>query len=340
MQVTKHEFGRIGSSVIYVYTMRNGNGMEVSFINYGGRITGIRTPDKDGNVENVVLSYDTPEEYAADKYYFGAICGRVAGRIRGGSFVLDNVRYDVTKNDGEHQMHGGLHNFSTAVWQCEVSCTDEEACAVLSYRSVDGEEGFPGTVDARAVYTLNEKNEFTVRFEGVSDKDTLLDMTSHAYFNLCGDAKRDILGHRLRIDSARYAESDEWMLPTGRLEPAGQSPFNTRGNETIGEQFAKKHPQLEAQGGYNHPFVLESSFSEEIRLQDPVSGRQLIIETDCPAVVVYTANANPPQTRHFAICLEAQAIPDAANRPHFPPIVLRKGERYSATIKHTFGLVH
>ena len=347
MKVIKEKVGNIGKKEIFLFTLQNNNGIKVSFLNYGGRITSMMAPDKFGKFEEIILGYNKISEYLDDTAYLGAICGRVAGRIKNGSFFLDGQKICVTKNDGAHHLHGGIHNFSTSIWEVEVLSTESRAKVRLFYKSEDKEEGYPGEVEVSAYYELDENNKLTITYKGQTTAKTLLNLTNHTYFNLSGMLKNDILNHFLQIDSDHVLELDNEALPTGHLLNVEKTPFDLKYKKCLAHQILQNHKQLLlARNGYNHPFVLSQSFNQEIVLSEEISGRKLVVETDSPCVVVYTSSyfdddflIKDKPAKYLGICLETQGFPDAINHGNFPSIVLDKDESYYAKTTYTVGLV-
>ncbi|WP_050614277.1 aldose epimerase family protein [Bacillus testis] len=344
MSITKVLYGKVNQENIYQYTLANRNGIQVSCINYGCIITRMLIPDRNGVAENIVLGFDDIEDYVErNTPYLGGVAGRVAGRIKNGNFKLEGIDYELAQNDNHHHLHGGPTGFITRVWDAETEETDGEERIVFSRISPDGEEGYPGKVDVKVIYALNEQNQFRIIYEGVSDQTTILNLTNHSYFNLSGDAKSDVGTHFLKIDSDQFLELDHELLPTGRLLDVEGTPFDFREKRRIQDGIKEDNPQLCIAGGYDHPFILNSHFNKEIVLYEPASGRKMRVETDQPAVVVYTANSLTDETvvngqkghKHMAICLETQGYPDAVHHPHFQSIVLTEGNSYKAeTVFH------
>jgi aldose 1-epimerase len=348
MEIKKNIFGVVDNIEINCYIFKNSKGLELSVVNYGGRIIKLITPDKDGKLENIVLGYDKLEDYVNDTKYFGAICGRTSGRIKGGNFKLDGKKYNLNINDTHNNLHGGIKNFSHAIWEAEIIENKDEVGVIFSYTSLDGEEGYPGTVNIKVKYVLNENNELFITYEGISDKNTLLNMTNHSYFNLSGDFKRDVLTHNLKINSDKFCELNKDLTPTGKLLDVDDTPFDLRGNSQLNEHLFQNHEQLDiALRGIDHPFILNENFGEEIVFSEQISGRTLTIETDQKCVIVYTSNNfnndflinDVNGKKHLAVCLETQGFPDAINNPHFPQNNINKGELYSAKTKFSFGLI-
>ncbi|MFX3624774.1 MAG: aldose epimerase family protein [Ectobacillus sp.] len=348
MKVTEKKFTQLDSQTIYEYTFVNDNGIEISCINYGCIITKIVTPDRNGEFQNIVLGFDSLEEYQKYSPYFGAVVGRVAGRIKDAEFELDGVTYNLAKNNNGNHLHGGIKGFSDVVWEAAPIQNEDEVGVEFSYMSLDGEEGYPGNLAVRVKYTLNNRNEFSIAYYGKSDKKTLVNLTNHTYFNLSGDAARDILDHALTLKSNQYLELTEALLPTGEILDVANTPFDFREGRKIKDGAVSEHPQnILAGKGYDHPFLLNENCSGEIVLQDEESGRKLTIETDQNAVVLYTGNQlgdhfsirGTQSQKYLGLCLETQGLPDSIHHPHFPSCVLDKDEEYQSVTKYTFEVV-
>lgn len=347
--IRKEEFGKIDNQVIHSYTLKNVNGMEIKCVEYGCIITDIIVQDKLRNKENVVLGFDTLEEYEKHSPYFGAVCGRVAGRITKGTFQLDRKTYNLAKNNGENHLHGGTQGFDKRVWDSTAKEKDDELSVEFSRVSEHGEEGYPGNVSIKVIYTLTNNNEFTITYEAMTDEDTLLNLTNHTYFNLSGNAKRDILDHRLQLNSFHFVELTEELVPSGDYLTVENTPFDFRKGKRLAEGVTSDHPQnILAGDGYDHPFLINKNHCGEIVLTDEESGRYLIIETDQPCVVVYNGTQlqddyyirGVQSKKYLGMCLETQGLPDAINHPHFPSVVLKKGEKYFSKTNYSFGLIN
>ncbi|MBM7551567.1 aldose epimerase family protein [Thalassobacillus pellis] len=341
--VTKQFFGKMDDRDVHAYTFGNKKGIEVTCLDYGCVITKIMAPDVDGVSENIVLGFDDFQDYLEHSPYFGSVVGRVAGRIRGASFELNGKEYDLPKNDGENHLHGGPNGFWNVVWEGEPFETADEVGVKFSYRSRDGEEGYPGHVDVSVTYSLNNDNELNIIYAGTTDQDTLLNLTNHSYFNLSGDVKRDILQHELKIASNEFLELDEELLPTGKRVDVTGTAFDFRNGQKIEAGVKSADPQNKLAGnGYDHPFLLTGG----IELTDSISGRKLTMETDQPSVVVYTSNMlegdfqirGVDAENYLGICLETQYPPDAIHHSDFPSIVLKKGEEYKSQTTFRFGV--
>lgn len=348
MLVQERLFGYQNGLPVTLYTVRNNNGFEVSCMNYGCVITEILASDRSGHYENVVLGYNTLEEYGQNSKYLGAVIGRVAGRIKGESFCLGEEVYNISKNEKNNHLHGGPNGFSHRLWDVSVVESDQETTIEFTYLSKDGEEGYPGNLEMKVAYTiLQEVDTLSITYTGISDKDTLVNITNHSYFNLSGNLKRDILGHELRMDSPTYLELSEEFLPTGRLVPVENSVFDFRQGRKIAEGAFSTNPQNILVGnGYDHPFLLENNEPSILVLTEEESGRKLVIETTESAVVLYTGNnlgsseimRGERLRDYLGLCLETQGPPDAINHPHLQSSILRAGNEYNSTTSFSFGL--
>jgi len=336
------------------FTLSNRHGVEVDFIARGGTITAIRVPDRRGRVADVVPGFDAPDEYAGDSRYMGALVGRYANRIAGG-FSLDGKDYELPRNDGENQLHGGPCGFSAKAWRVAPFHEGDVQGAVLALASPAGDQGYPGTMYVRVTYTLDDNGAFTVSYSAVADAPTVVNLTQHSYFNLAGQAAGDILGHELTIDATYITPVDERLIPTGAFRGVRGTPFDFLEPHVIGERIGEDDEQLRLAGGYDHNFVLnhtthanrrrEPSFAA--RLRDPGSGRTLEIWTTEPGVQLYTGNTfdrggagkgGYRYPRYGAVALETQHFPDSPNQPQFPNAVLRPGEEFLSTTIYQFSV--
>ncbi|RXJ02065.1 galactose mutarotase [Anaerobacillus alkaliphilus] len=346
MNVTRAPFGFINNQEVTLYTLTNNQGMIVSVLNYGCIITKIIVPDNKGSFENVVLGFDKLEDYIEHSPFFGAICGRVAGRIGKGEFDLNGKIYTLAKNDGENHLHGGIHGFDKVLWDAKVK--DEELTVQFSRTSPDGEEGYPGNLEMKVTYQLTNENELIITYHGTSDEDTLVNVTNHSYFNLSGDLKDDVLHHELQLKSNAFIELGDDLIPTGQILDVDDTPFDFRkGRKILDGVNSSDHQNILVGNGYDHPFMLSHNNQQEIVLTEPMSGRKLIIETDEPSVVVYSGNMLQENTqvygvqsrKHLGICLETQGPPDAIHHEQFPTMTLKKGEEYVRSTKYTFSTI-
>ena len=336
------------------FTLANRLGIEIDFVARGGIITSIRVPDRNGRVADVVPGFDSADEYAGDTRYMGALIGRYANRIAGGRFSLDGVEYALVTNDGPNQLHGGPCGFWTNNWRVAAFHRRGVSGAVLALESGSGDQGFPGTLDTRVTYTLDDANAFTVAYSAVTDAPTVVNLTQHSYFNLAGHDAGDILGHELTIDATYITPVNETLIPTGAFRGVRGSAFDFHDEHTIGSRIGDDDDQLRVAGGYDHNFVLNHSLDANrdrtpafaARLRDPSSGRTLEISTTEPGLQLCTGNVldrgGPGKggysyPRHGAVALETQHFPDSPNHAQFPSTVLRPGKEFLSTTVYRFS---
>ena len=346
-KMEKKPYGTTADGVaVDEYTLTNANGMEVKVITYGGIITSIKVPDRDGNMANVALGFNNLQDYETKSPYFGCITGRYANRIAKGKFTIDGTEYTLAVNNGPNALHGGLKGFDKVVWKAqEISAADGVALE-LSYLSPDGEEGYPGNLDVKVVYTLTDNNEIRIDYTATTDKPTVVNLTNHTYFNLAGEGSGDIYDHILMINADKYTPDDPTLIPTGELAPVEGTPFDFRIPKTIGPGQRSNHPQIVIGKGYDHNWVLsrpsldDKSLMLAARLYEPNSGRVLEVWTTEPGVQFYAGNfldgslygtTGKAYRQSDGLCLETQHFPDSPNHPNFPSTVLRPGETYQTT---------
>jgi aldose 1-epimerase len=348
MKINKQYFGELAGKKIEKYTLENNQGFQVSCLNYGCIITEIYAPDQEGTLENVVLGFDNIEDYVEKSPNFGSVIGRVAGRIANAEFELDGKNYKLAKNNNDNHLHGGLVGLGKVIWDVNVLEGESEAGLKFEYFSPDGEEGYPGNLSISVTYTINDKNELIITYNGKSDQKTLLDMTNHSYFNLSGNLKRDILGHMLMLNSDKFAELKDDLIPTGNLLEVENTPFDFRDGRKIKDGVHSDYPQNIAAGkGYDHPFLLNKQKNQEIIVWDEESGRSLTIETDELGVVLYTSTQMGEDLvlqegchskRYLGLCLETQGLPDSIHQKHFPSKILDVEQNYVSKTKYIFGV--
>jgi aldose 1-epimerase len=348
--VSKHKYGTsIDGKEVDRYTLKNGNGMQVDIITYGGRITAISVPDKTGKFENVTLGFDRLELYEENNPYFGALVGRYGNRIAGAQFTLNGTTFNLEANNGPNSLHGGIKGFDKVVWQVTQISEGETGSLELNYVSKDMEEGFPGNLNVFVTYTLSNDNTIKVEYKATTDKTTIVNLTQHAYFNLSGDFSTDITNHMLQINGDQMVPIDENLIPTGELTDVAGTPFDFRSFKRIGRDIDADHDQIKKGGGYDHCWVLNEQ-DEGLRqvavLQDPDSGRIMKVATTEPGIQFYTGNfldgtlpkpSGGTYQKRSGLCLETQHYPDSPNQPNFPSVVLKPGETYSTTTTFTFS---
>ena len=324
LEVTRAPFGTTpaGESV-ELFTLSHADGLTVRATNYGGIVVSILAPDRDGRPANVVLGHDSLDGYLRDARYCGAIVGRFANRIAHAQFTLDGTIYRLTANHGPNHLHGGRVGFDKVVWRATPFRTNATVGIVLTHTSPDGDEGYPGTLDARVTYTLTDRQALVVDYLATTDRATPVNLTQHSYFNLAGDG--DILGHLLRIDADAMTPVDDALIPTGAIAPVAGTPFDFRSPTAVGARL---------DGRYDHNFVLNRtgpSLVHAARLVEPVSGRTLDVHTTEPGVQLYTG-------ARTGLCLETQHYPDSPNQPGFPSTILRPGSEYRSQTVFAFGV--
>ncbi|MBL8173156.1 MAG: galactose mutarotase [Bryobacterales bacterium] len=319
--------------MIELYTLQNSNGLRARFTTYGGILLSLHVPDRDGKPRDVVLGFDSIDPYLQPHPYFGCIVGRCANRIAGGDLELNGIPVHLTRNRAPHHLHGGARGFDKAVWEAEATA----GALVLRYTSPDGEEGYPGECRVTVTYTLTETNALRIDYEAVSDKDTIVNLTNHSYFNL--SLNDDILDHRIRIAADAYTPVDGDTIPTGEIRHVAGTTFDLRKTVRIGDVLGK---------GFDHNFVLDRAGEGLVfaaRVDAPDTGIGMEVWTTEPGVQFYTANfldgsitgkGGRTYWRHAGLCLETQHFPDAPHHAHFPTITLRAGARYRSTTEYRF----
>jgi aldose 1-epimerase len=317
---------------VRAFTLRNGNGMSVKVMEYGATIVEIQALDHQGATTNVVLGAKTLDEYLKGFPGSASVIGRFANRISKARFLIDGKEYKVAANNGQNHIHGGRKGFANVVWDGkELSGKAHEAAVQFTYKSKDGEEGYPGNLTAMMTYTLTDNNELRLDYEATTDKATPVNLTNHAYFNLAGGG--EALDHILTIRAKRFTPTDAELIPTGKFASVEGTPLDFTKPTRVGERFDKLPPKL---NGYDHNFVIEKggkSLVECARVKDPKSGRVMTVRTTQPGVQLYTAN----HLQHRALCLETQHFPDSPNRPEFPSCIVRPGEKFKETTVFAFS---
>jgi aldose 1-epimerase len=346
--MTKQPFGKTAAGeTADLYTLANSSGMEVSITTYGGAVTSLKTPDRTGRIADVVLGFNAVEDYLKVSFYPGALVGRYANRIANGRFVLNGVEYKLARNNGANSLHGGIRGFDKAVWAAREPPGGD--ALELTYVSRDGEEGYPGELRVKVVYTLNHDSELRIDYSAETDNDTVLNLTNHSYFNLTGEGSGDILDHVAILNADRFTPVDAGLIPTGELRHVEGTPFDFRRPTAIGARIGQAEEQLERGCGYDHNFVVNGAMGtlrDAARAVDPKSGRVLEVLTTEPGVQLYAANfldgtavgkSGKAYQRRSAFCLETQRFPDSPNQPDFPSSVLRAGQKFTSTTVYRFS---
>ena len=345
-KMQKQSFGKTeDGQPVDLYILTNKNGVEAGVTNYGGTVVWLKAPDRNGKRDDVVLGYDTIDGYATGKAYIGATVGRYANRIAHATFTLDGTTYALAKNDGDNHLHGG---FSKKVWTAKDVSSSAGQALELTYLSKDGEEGFPGNLQVKVVYTLTDANELKIDYRATTDKDTVLNLTNHAYFNLAGQGNGNILQQQIMIKADRFTPIDSTSIPTGELRAVKGTPFDFATLTAIGARIDQDDQQLKFGKGYDHNWVLNNDKAGSLFLAadayDPHSGRLLEVWTTEPGIQLYTGNFldgihgrdGKVYNRRDAFCLETQHFPDSPNRPSFPSTELKPGEHFQSTTIYKF----
>ncbi len=343
-RVAKEAFGHApDGTAVDLYSLADGK-VEVRIMTYGGIIVSLRTPDRNGKLDDVVLGCDAVEKYVAQTAHFGGIVGRYANRIAHGTFQLDGQTYSTPKNDGDNTLHGGIRGFDKVVWAAKQIQDGIE----LTYVSKDGDQGFPGTLTTTVRYTLN-RGSLRMEYSATTAKDTVLNLTNHSYFNLAGQGNGDVLKHALKINASRMTPVDATLIPTGELKSVEGTPFDFRTPHAIGERIDADDPQLRLGHGYDHNFVLDHAsgqMAEAAEVYEPTTGRILRVLTTEPGVQLYTGNfldgsitgkEGRVYNRRFALCLETQHFPDSPNHPSFPSTELKPAQKFHSVTVFEFS---
>jgi aldose 1-epimerase len=332
---------------VAMFTLANKGGVTARILSYGGTLVSLAVPDRDGRLADVVLGFDDLAGYRRSTTYMGALIGRYGNRIAGARFSLDGVEHRLAANDGPNHLHGGPRGFDRVVWDAEARETPDGPALELRYHSADGEEGYPGALSVRVIYTLTHDHALAIAYHAISDADTVVNLTNHAYWNLAGHGAGTILDHRLAIAAERFVAVGPGLIPTGELRDVAGTPFDFRRATPIGARIAADDEQLRLATGYDHSFELDGpagTLRPAARVVDPVSARVLEVATTEPAVQLYTGNyldgapgkAAASYVRHGGFCLETQHHPDSPNQPGFPAVTLRSGAHYQSTTIYRF----
>ena len=344
LQIMKKPFGKADQKQVFIFTLTNSAGMEVKITNYGGIITSITMPDKNGHSGDVVLGYDSLGGYIANSPYFGALVGRYANRISRGSFVLKGKTYKLAINNGKNSLHGGLKGFDKVVWDAKEIKDSAAVGLELTYLSRDGEEGYPGNLKVKVLYSLDDHNELSMLIEAETDKPTPVNLCNHTYFNL-SEADTSILGHILTLYSNQFTQVNSELIPTGELPFVSGTAMDFNNSVAIGERISK------VKGGYDHNYVLKKKAGElsmAAQLYDPRSGRQVEILTTQPGIQFYSGNfldgtikgkGGKMYGKHWGLCLETQHFPDSPNHPAFPNTILIPGVKFSEKTVYRFSVI-
>lgn len=348
--VKKNAFGKTkDGEPVDRYVLTNANGMEAAITNYGGIVVSLKVPDRSGKLADVVLGFDSLDGYLGNEPYFGALIGRYGNRIANGRYTLDGHEYHLAQNDGKNSLHGGLKGFDKRVWSAKDASANGVPAVQLNYLSADGEEGYPGNLTVTVTYTLTTQNELRIDYSATTDKDTVLNLTNHSYFNLAGEGHGDILSHLVTINADRFTPVDGTLIPTGELQSVAGTPLDFRTPTTIGARIDADNEQTKLGRGYDHNFVLNRTgggLYTAARVVEASSGRVMEVLTTQPGLQFYTGNfldgtihgkGGKMYGRRSAFCMETQHFPDSPNQPQFPSVVLKPGRRFTSTTVYRFS---
>jgi len=337
MKITREQFGITPAGVeVHVFSMTNDHGMEVKITNYGGIIAALKVPDRLGKIDDVVLGHDTLAGFVNRSRYFGALIGRYANRIARGRFSLNGTSYFLSQNNGENHLHGGFRGFDKVVWESREVMRPSGVGIELNYLSRDGEEGYPGNLRVTVAYLMNEQNELRLEYSATTDKETIVNLTNHSYFNLAGSGT--VLNHELTIEADEFVPIREGLIPTGEIRLVRNTPMDFNNAKPVGAHIDAPDEQLNIAGGYDHTFVLQTNgnrLREAAKLYEPTTGRVLEVLTDLPGMQFYSGNfldgsivgkSGRAYLKRSGCCLEPQHFPDSPNQPSFPSTRLQPGE--------------
>jgi aldose 1-epimerase len=351
MSIKKEMFGKLPDGAeVELYMLTNKSDMRAAITNYGGIVVSLWVPDRQGQLADVVLGFDTLDEYRRCRSYFGVLIGRYGNRIAQGKFTLHGKEYTLAQNDHGQHLHGGIRGFDKVLWKVVATSDGEEPSVTLQYLSKDGEEGYPGNLLVTVTYTLTDANGLKIDYLAKTDQTTVVNLTNHSYVNLAGAGSGDILGHQLTINADRFTPVATGLIPTGELRPVAGTPFDFRQPNPIGARIDGNDEQLKLGRGYDHNWVLNKKNGKDLTLAaqvvDPTSGRVMEVLSTEPGIQFYSGNfldgretgkGGKSYKHRYAFCLELQHFPDSPNRPEFPSTVLHPGEEYHATTIYQFS---
>jgi aldose 1-epimerase len=354
-QIEKAPFGTIDGKQVDLYTLTNSKGVEMKVTNYGGTVTSLKVPDRNGQMADIVLGFNDVSGYTSPAFlkanpYFGAIIGRYGNRIGGAKFKLDGKECVLAKNNGPNNLHGGAKGFDKVVWEAKEIKGETSVGIAFTYVSKDGEEGFPGTLTTTVTYTLTNDNELKIDYSATTDKTTICNLTHHSYFNLAGEGNGTILDQEIMINASKYTPVDATLITTGKIEDVAGTPFDFRTPTAIGAHVNDSNQQLTYGKGFDHNWVLDRpEGSKDLLLAatayDPKSGRAFDVLTTEPGIQFYggnfldgtlTGKSGKPYPYRSGFCLETQHYPDSPNKPKFPTTTLKPGETYQTTTVYKF----
>lgn len=351
MSITVKPYGSADGKDVKLFTLTNSNGLKAEITNYGGIIVRLFTPDKNGKLDDIVLGFDSLEDYLKGNPFFGALIGRHANRIENSEFTINGIVYKLAANEGNNHIHGGTKGFDKVVWDAEAVSNDNGDFLKLRYTSMDGEENYPGNLDVVVTYSLTDDNELVIDYEAVSDKDTVVNLTNHSYFNLSGHDSGSIYKHQLMINADKFTVVDENLIPTGEIRDVAGTPMDFTGLKSVESGIDSDYEQIVYGNGYDHNFVLNNKNGVKdlaAKVFDPKSGRVMEVYTTKPGVQFYSGNfldgsvvgkKGTLYEKRSGFCLETQYFPNAMKHGHFPSPVLKAGGKYCHTTVYKFPMV-
>lgn len=347
MSVLESDYGIVDGQIIKSYIITNKNNLKMQIITYGGIITSIWVPDKNGKFDDVVLGYDNLSDYQKGDKFFGALIGRCGNRIRNSKFILNNKEYIVQANDGRNHLHGGDAGFHTVIWKGDILNSTDNTIR-LTYLSKDMDGGYPGNLQVAVEYSLTDNDEIVINYNAISDKDTVCNLTNHSYFNLSGHDSGDILNHKLMVNASEFTPNDSESIPNGNIEKVANTPMDFRRLKKVGEDIDADYEQIRFGNGYDHNWLLDSKGDKNIlsaKLVDEASGRVMDMYTTNVGVQIYSGNFldgsdigknNTPYRKRSGICLETQFVPNAVNDNKFESPVIKANKEYKQTTIYKF----
>ena len=345
----KKEFGNLGGKAVSLFTIKNSKGMVAEITDYGATLVALKVKNNKGEFSDVVLGYDKLEDYREHTNFFGATIGRFANRIENSNFELNGVNYKVAKNDGENHLHGGIVGFDKVVWEKTPESQEYNQSIEFSYLSKDGEEGYPGNLNVKVKYTVTEEDELKIEYYAISDKDTIINLTNHSYFNLSGQGSGDVLKHKIMINADKFTINDKYSIPTGEIATVNNTPMDFRKLTYIGENISSSYEQIVFGGGYYHNWIINNGGKKLVKaaeVYDEKSGRVMEVYTTKPGIQFYSGNfikgvetgkGGTSYMKRSGLCLETQYFPNSVKHQNFPSPILKANEKYEHSTVYKFS---
>ena len=345
----KRNFGIVNGKPVHLFIIKNSKGMVAEITNYGATLVSLKVADNKGEFDDVILGYDKLEDYLKYRNFFGATIGRVANRIKNSRFEINGMQYKLSKNEGENHLHGGIVGFDKIVWEEKLLTDATDESIEFSYLSKDGDEGYPGNLNVKVKYTITENNELKIEYYAISDKDTIVNLTNHSYFNLLGQGKGDILKHKIMINSDKFTINDKHSIPTGDIAEVNNTPMDFRELTYIGENISSSYEQIVFGSGYDHNFIINNSgkkFEKAAEIYEEKSGRVMEVYTTKPGVQFYSGNflnglepgkGGTTYIKRSGLCLETQYVPNAINNKNFSSPILKAKQKYEHSTIYKFS---